>query len=365
VIESVDVSGFKTLRQVTIPLAPGITVLVGANNSGKSNVLALLSFIYALARTGNLDETLRVFGGADSVLTRGARSELKLEIRFRDGEAYATYRIGTPGLESLEYRGPSETGAIARNAAGTVDIPQLGTLRGPVGAGLLNWAIQRTAPSAVLALHNALTGIVVRDLSVAALRDTSVSRAGVELERDGRNLAAVLDDLHPDIRELVEQDVKAAAHEIKRVIARNAPEPGKKVVAVQETNGGLFTANEMSDGLLLFIGFSTSMALARESVSVLAIEEPERGIHPRRLRDLIDMLKHVARRGKQVIVTTHSPELLDEFRDQPESILILDRDASGTRITRLSDHQEWVDEMKDKALGEIWYSGILGGVPSR
>ena len=134
---------------------------------------------------------------------------------------------------------------------------------------------------------------------------------------------------------------------------------------MQETDGNVFTATEMSDGLLLFVGFAVSAALAGASSSVLAIEEPERGVHPRRLRDVVDLLRNVTKSGRQVVLTTHSPELLNDFRDQPESVLILDRDDSGTHVTRLSDRSDWSSELKDKPLGDIWYSGILGGVPRK
>ncbi|HVG63715.1 MAG TPA: AAA family ATPase [Hyalangium sp.] len=95
------------------------------------------------------------------------------------------------------------------------------------------------------------------------------------------------------------------------------------------------------------------------------MEEPERGVHPRRLRDLVDQLLRLTKSGVQVVLTTHSPTLLDEFRDSPESVLIFDRDDQGTHITRLSDRPDWAKELKGAPLGDLWYSGVLGGVPGR
>ena len=364
-IESIEVTGFKTLRQVTIPLAPGITVLVGANNSGKSNILTLLSLLYAAARTGNLSSALDLVCGPGSALTRGGNGELKVSVRFREGGGTASYAIGLPSLESLEYTVDGASHSARRAADGMFSFPDGGGAAGPVGVGLFNWNGQATVPAPVAALHRALTGIVVRDLSVAALREPSLTRPGVELERDGRNLGAVLDDLNPDLRDLVQRDVMNAAPEVKRVLARNATQPGTKVVGVQELDGSVFAASEMSDGLVLFVGYSVSAALAGGGASLLALEEPERGVHPRLIRDLVDLLRNVSQQGRQVVLTTHSPELLNEFRDQPESVLILDRDESGTHVTRLADRPDWVAGLQDQPLGEIWYSGILGGVPHR
>ncbi len=365
-IESIEVKGFKTLQDVVIPLAEGITVLVGANNSGKSNILLLLSLVAATVRTGSFAKAAALFGGIDSLVTRGAKRDLSITVRFRDGESTAAYQLGFPDQEIVSYSVPGGGELkVSRDDNGVFISPEGGGVRAAVGSGLFHWVMQPGVPVSVVALHRALINLEVRDLSVSAIREASLALGGAKLERDGRNLAAVLDDLNPDMLEAVERNVKEAAPEIRRVLVRNAIEPGKRVVGVQEAGGGIFTANEMSDGLLLFIGLSVATALAGDASSVLGIEEPERGVHPRRIRDLVDLMRLVVKAGSQVVVTTHSPELLNEFRDQPESVVILDRDASGTRVTRLSDRQDWISDMEGKPLGEIWYSGILGGVPSR
>ena len=136
-------------------------------------------------------------------------------------------------------------------------------------------------------------------------------------------------------------------------------------MGVEEQDGRVYGAEDMSDGLLLFIGLAVAAQLKGQG-GILAIEEPERGIHPRRLRDLIDNLLRLTKSGTQVVLTTHSPTLLDEFRDTPESVLIFDRDDTGTHVTRLSDRKDWAEELqKGLPLGDLWYSGVLGGVPGR
>jgi predicted ATPase len=134
---------------------------------------------------------------------------------------------------------------------------------------------------------------------------------------------------------------------------------------VEEKGGAVYGAEDMSDGLLLFIGMTVAAQMKAETPCVLALEEPERGIHPRRLRDLVDYMLRLTKSGVQVVLTTHSPTLLDEFRDSPESVLIFDRDEKGTHVTRLSDRPAWARELGGASLGELWYSGVLGGVPGR
>jgi predicted ATPase len=137
---------------------------------------------------------------------------------------------------------------------------------------------------------------------------------------------------------------------------------GRKVVAIYE-GAEVYTAEHVSDGILLFVALSTVVQMG-EGRTLVTIEEPEKGLHPRRLREMLDQIRRMARNGSRFILTTHSPVLLDEFRDHPESVLILERDENGTTATQLASRPEWVKELRDVSLGDLWYSGFLGGVPS-
>ncbi len=105
--------------------------------------------------------------------------------------------------------------------------------------------------------------------------------------------------------------------------------------------------------------------------SVVCFEEPDRGIHPRLLRDVQDALyrlSHPESTGEtrppvQVIATTHSPYLLDLFREHPEEIVLAHRKGFNVEFERLSDRGDLSDLLRDAHLGDLWYTGILGGVP--
>jgi predicted ATPase len=105
---------------------------------------------------------------------------------------------------------------------------------------------------------------------------------------------------------------------------------------------------------------------------IIAIEEPDRGIHPRLLREVRDALYRLAypnnfdvnRKPVQVIATTHSPYLVDLFRDHPEEVVLAQKDGLDATLTRLTDQPNWEEILRDAQLGELWYSGVLGGVPA-
>jgi predicted ATPase len=91
----------------------------------------------------------------------------------------------------------------------------------------------------------------------------------------------------------------------------------------------------------------------------VCIEEPEAGLHPDALRLVADALKEASART-QLVITTHSAELVDAFTDQPEAVLVCSRDASeSTNIERLSERLRlWLD---DYSLGELWRRGEISG----
>jgi predicted ATPase len=132
----------------------------------------------------------------------------------------------------------------------------------------------------------------------------------------------------------------------------------------------LVSAENLSQGTLYLLGM---MALAFHPAppSVVCIEEIDRGIHPRMLREVRDLLYRLSypeasgssRPSVQVIATTHSPYLLDLFRDHPEEVVISHKQGNAAHFERLADRSDLPDLLAEGSLGDIWFSGILGGVP--
>jgi predicted ATPase len=349
-ITEIEVKNFKTLRDVKIPLAPGITVMVGANNSGKSNALAVLKLLAESLRQRDAGLAVAALGGIDSIRSRDATGKVEIKLAATFGQWDFDHRLVGEQDPDRQWRWNN-----------TLEI------EGP-DADQEDKAALRLKRLSQLRFEIFLMSTAVHDLSVSALRAPAVIQRGARLGPDGRDVAAVIDSLageSPALRDAIDDTVRRAAHEVKRVVTRPGPQPGTKVLGIEEKDGRVYGAEDMSDGLLLFIGLAVAAQLKVETPSILAIEEPERGIHPRRLRDLVDHLLRLTKSGVQVVLTTHSPTLLDEFRDSPESVLIFDRNDKGTHITRLSDRPDWAKELKGAPLGELWYSGVLGGVPGR
>jgi hypothetical protein len=129
---------------------------------------------------------------------------------------------------------------------------------------------------------------------------------------------------------------------------------GKGLYFEMTSGGALVPASQISDGLLLVLGYVTLLNLPQPP-RLLLIEEPENGIHPQRLRDVLRILREVVTKQQhtQVILTTHSPYVIDLFK--PEEVTLCNKQEDGSvRVTRLSESAA-VRKQKDIfTLGEIW-----------
>ena len=194
-----------------------------------------------------------------------------------------------------------------------------------------------------------------------------------ELASNGGNLAAVL----AARREAAPADFAALEAEFQRVMPEfSGLEPraagGERFelglrLAGDET---VISGDRVSQGTLYLLAI-LALAFDPHPPAILCVEEADRGIHPRLLREVRDALyrlSHPAGAGLdrapvQVVVTTHSPYLLDLFRDHPEEVVLANKTGHAATFERLSDRPDVLEMMKESTLGDLWYSGILGGVP--
>ncbi|MBL8879747.1 MAG: AAA family ATPase [Phycisphaerales bacterium] len=129
-------------------------------------------------------------------------------------------------------------------------------------------------------------------------------------------------------------------------------------------------ASDVSGGTLVALALLT-LAHLPEPPGIICLEEPDRGLHPRALtlvRDAIFRLAYPERSGEsrkpvQVLATTHSPYFLDLFRDYTDHIVVAEKTPDGATFSSLSKRADIDEILAHGPLGEVWYSGVLGGVP--
>jgi predicted ATP-dependent endonuclease of OLD family len=148
-----------------------------------------------------------------------------------------------------------------------------------------------------------------------------------------------------------------------------------KKIALASMDDNIFEAEELSEGTLYFIAL---LCIINQPFppSILVLEEPETGIHPRRIREVIGFIQEIAiTTGVQVIITTHSPLILKEFNYDLSSIHVFDKSDNKTTIQNLkydiADKKN--QELRNKKIDEIdfamnldenWINGLIDGVPN-
>lgn len=338
-IASVAFRNFRALRNARLALTP-FNLVIGPNGSGKT------SLIEAVMRLGKL---ARLAGDAAEA-----------------GEA-ATGEAATTGPEIVFGFTPPHEGTEV--VLGCVSDLQCDLLRWRAvegGPGAADWAALRgelVRARAYLFDHRAIG-------EPAADPDGAVAP---ELAGNAGNLATVL-----AWRERHRPEAHAAmGAELLRVLGEfddwrvTRSGAGRVSFALRLKDGGQWVAAEnLSQGTLYFAAL-LALAFDPAPPAVVGIEEVDRGIHPRWLREVRDALYRLShptahgmeRAPVQVIATSHSPYLLDLFRHHPDEVVIAEKQGQAASFARLSDRADLGEMLEGGALGDLWYSGVLGGVP--
>lgn len=376
-IETLHVKGFKSLRDTSLTLAP-FTVLIGPNDSGKSSVLDAIRF---LGRTRE-----------EALAELGARSFQELTWMGLDAEIHWTVTGKTPTLPfryelSLDrFMVSSEllsiAGAILLNASKyrtsiAVAVPGYSAEVAPQPAPSLSRPEQlgvndRRWLQALASLRSSQR----YQLDAAALREVTALGEDPTLSSQGHHLASVLDRILGEDRaafDAVEGALRRLVPSLMGISLRPAKadgdRPAKALEFILKSNGSTarIPAAQASEGALLLTAF---LALVYGATpDVLLIEEPENGLHPKRLKEVIQLFRDIStgkvgNRPRQVIVTTHNPILLNEVL--PEEVRIVTRTLEGgttvTPFESLPDIRKHLDEF---GIGELWYllgeEGLLKG----
>jgi predicted ATPase len=134
----------------------------------------------------------------------------------------------------------------------------------------------------------------------------------------------------------------------------------QKELAILLQDGTRITAQQMSEGMLYWLAFATLQYAQRPSVYL--VEEPENGLHPARIKEVVAILRDVSKTA-QVVMATHSPLVINEL--EPEEVSIVTRPPdTGTKVTRMTATPNFDKRKAVYALGELWLSYADGELES-
>jgi len=405
-IESFHIANFKSYRDATLPLAP-LTLLIGANASGKSNAIEALRLLAWLAQGRRLTEILKsvqseefairgqvtdmAYNAAptftlgctvsDPQVVEWSALELTIAIgetdmRIREeqitsvDERFPLYRVEPrtdPYSHDLQvsYNNFARGGRKPRIVA-TDQQAVFTQLITPARFGSEHIQAQKVIPRVTKTYQTLLEQILFLDPHPRQMRAYS-SIVDVRLSSNGENVSSVLYDLvrrqrrHDQvldfIRALPEQDIRAITF----------VETSRNEVMVQltETFGGrdqIRDAPLLSDGTLRVLAIAAALLSAPEG-SLVVIEEIDNGVHPSRAQLLLKNIQRVARaRRLNVLLTTHNPALLDALPLEaiPDVVCCYRDPAEGdSRLMRLEDLATYPELIAQGSLGDLVTSGVL------
>jgi ABC-type Mn2+/Zn2+ transport system ATPase subunit len=384
-IKSIRIENYKALRDVELQLTP-IHVLIGPNDTGKTSILEAIAALcrsvdhdLSQAFTGNWDRVGLVWQGDP-----GLRVSLSATISDDDS--------GSDSDEdsSLRYRIECDFAEIGRDARvreeGGTFLPGTGWTRLPTGRSdrtairMVNCG-QKFDDDVIPLAHavfKSLAGVQYYrwNPSFLALPVAPDSNRRFRMESSGFGLAACLDDIlgydrnrfsdlenhfrnvFPHIRSiklLSELAYKSPVDDPTQIPTFGRSE-GKGIHFEMEGNAQLVPASLVSDGVLLVLAYLAIFYLPNPP-RVLLVEEPENGIHPKRLQDVLKILRELVEKQDhtQVIMTTHSPYVVDLFK--PNEVTLCQKQDDGSVTTRrLSDSEAVRKQLDVFTLGEIWTS---------
>jgi len=376
------IKNYKSLEDVTIPLRP-LTVFVGPNNAGKSNILDCLLFLRELLELGAPSVSSRggfryiVWGGD---LKRQIEIELDAQLPDPSGEEHkVTYGVEIVGgprhyaisrelcsehfddqkRRLLEFPVEGERVGVWDASAGRV--VYWGSLE--TGRRLCLSDCKDSARYPVLStLAKAIRNWAFYNFVPSRMEQPGPAKKDLRLQREGANISSVLHTFQSEwgghFTE-VEELLKVAIPEVERLLTP-LTEEGQTYLAIEERGFPLRIPSwAMSDGTLRFLGQLAAL-LSPDSPSLACFEEPENCIHPGLLELVVDVFKSASRKI-QLLVTTHSPDFLNFLA--PENLVIVEKEEGRTRCREAKDIAGVKEALKTLGLGELWYSGHLGGVP--
>ena len=299
-INRIDIKNFRCFESVDVPLEP-LTVLIGQNDTGKTSLLRAL----VVGASGSVPSPLDVrnfheSSGTQIILESGRE---QVSVRRRPGRNTAHSTPISFGLFNLPPDGPSLEGQGAQDSSGP---PSLN------GAGQ----------------------------NVSALIDWL-------LRRDRTRFFAFTDEAKTVLPGVAEIEIATPLPELRRI-------------ELKLDTGVVIPTESISAGVRIML-FFLALAHHPSPPKLVLVEEPERSVHPKRLMEIVELLRRLTKATKtreavQVLVTTHSPYLLDAVDPERDGVLVFRHGPRGTRTVHTIDDSRVREFLTEFNLGEIWFN---------
>jgi predicted ATPase len=384
-IQQIRIQNFRSLKDVTLDLQQ-VNLLIGPNNSGKTNALKALGLLGKYfsnnRQLGMLDDAFRRnFFVADSSIDSAQVGLIAITIRLIIDEIAFVSKIEL-------YNGISSKAVLAKNISDDFTDVDFSKIFDDASRNeftvhmsdneLNDKGLRRATDKARTRIEDTFKLLKLYKIDPAKFTGSTTIEDSTTLDEDGSNIVSFIFSLSQNYKkkfEQLEKDLKRCVGDI--VSVSTPPDPiqkGSFKLKFFDAYDNDYWADEVSEGVLYFLAI-LCIINQPDPPKLLLLEEPEKGIHPRRIREVMDFIFDLAYdKGIQVIMTTHDTYVVDQFADIPEAVFVFDKKDGATEVKNLQkDIIEPADQLHTenglpptnytRSLGEHWAAGFLGGVP--
>jgi len=377
-IKQINISGFRRLREVSLPVRP-FMVLIGANGVGKTSLLEAFSLLSATA-SGNMNSRLSRFGGIANILTRGKSEEISffvnMEVPNHHPLEYELHLspVGTGYYISKEILSQKRDGypepfRHIDSKDGDIRYYEIEEKRlvrpdweyNPLETSLSQVPKMFRQPEELRRILSTVTHYHVLDVdSRAPVKLPQLMKPATLPGADGEDLVPYLYYLQESDGnrfEVIADTLRAAFPDFEKL---NFP-PSAAGVLAMTWKDRKFTKpmyqHELSEGTLRFL-WLVSLLQSPTLSTVTMIDEPEVSLHPELLSLLADLMREASQRT-QLIVATHSDSFIRFLK--PEEVVVMDIEEDGCATATWADNLDLVKWLADYSLDEVWRMGRMGG----
>ncbi len=376
-IKRLKVKNFRSLKDFEIEFGK-FNVLIGRNNTGKSNIIDVLNFI----REGFTDMIGRIFarrGGYKEVVFGGdEENDIEIEVEFETNFLNSNYNF-VYNVQISNELVVKETLKITKNNEFVGEIPDLRWFGNPpyicmeknpdvkrIQTLIKSCEIEKKFKTMDNGIdRGAIFGMLVCKIHIYSIIPQNIKPEYPEafvdkyltLDEDCKNLALFLLKLSQQDKKKFERIKELLSGIIDEIEDISPTIEGKRIYLMMKDKNfdKYFYAESISDGTISLLSY-ISIIETSEKPDIICFEEPENFIHARLLEFLVDLFR---RSDAQIILTTHSLQLINLC--EPEDMIMVEKENGGTKARRIENREEFkkfLDE-NELTLGELYYSSEL------
>lgn len=381
-VEYLRVENYRALRHIELKALTPLTVLLGANGSGKSTIFDVFNFLAECFQHG-LRHAWDRRGRAQELRTRGQTGPIVVELKYRErpGQPVITYHLAVDegskgpyvaeewlqwrrGAKGKPFRFLEYRSGLGRAVSGDMPDEKDERVEKPLRSADLiavNTLGQFAEHPRVAALREFITDWYVSYLSVDDARGQPEAGPQERLSKTGDNLPNVvqyLKEQHPEQLERIFETLRRRVPRLESVLAEPMPD-GRLLMQIKDAPFERPVLSRFaSDGTLKLLAYLTVLH-DPDPPQFVGIEEPENFLHPRLLPELAEECRAATERS-QLLVTTHSPFFINTLK--PEEVRALYRDDQGyTQVVCAAEIQGIPEFVAAGAsIGHLWLEGRLG-----